>query len=79
MELEDCAFPLLTSAIATDKPEEAFEGALTQVVLVSSLPRKDGQSPADLIQANRPRSPQGQGARRSTSAAGPTGQGADGP
>src|SRR5271154_1282202 len=27
MELEDCAFPLLHSAMATDKPEEAFEGA----------------------------------------------------
>jgi malate dehydrogenase len=53
MELEDCAFPLLTSAIATDKPEEAFEGA-DWVVLVGGLPRKDGQSRADLIRANSP-------------------------
>ena len=53
MELEDCAFPLLASAIATDKPEEAFEGA-DWVVLVGGLPRKDGQSRADLIRANSP-------------------------
>ena len=26
MELEDCAFPLLSNAMATDKPEQAFEG-----------------------------------------------------
>ena len=27
MELDDCAFPLLTSTRATDKAEEAFDGA----------------------------------------------------
>ena len=27
MELEDCAFPLLSGVKATDKAEEAFEGA----------------------------------------------------
>jgi malate dehydrogenase len=53
MELEDCAFPLLHGAVATDKPEEAFEGA-DWVVLVGGLPRKDGQSRADLIRANSP-------------------------
>ena len=53
MELEDCAFPLLSSAIATDKPEEAFEGA-DWVILVGGLPRKEGQSRADLIRANSP-------------------------
>ncbi len=53
MELEDCAFPLLSSATATDKPEQAFEQA-DWVVLVGGLPRKEGQSRADLIRANSP-------------------------
>jgi malate dehydrogenase len=53
MELEDCAFPLLHNAVATDKPEEAFEGA-DWVILVGGLPRKDGMSRADLIRANSP-------------------------
>ncbi len=53
MELEDCAFPLLADAKASDKPEEAFEGA-DWVVLVGGLPRKDGMSRADLIRANGP-------------------------
>jgi malate dehydrogenase len=51
MELEDCAFPLLAGVKATDKAEEAFEGA-DWVILVGGLPRKDGQSRADLIRAN---------------------------
>jgi malate dehydrogenase len=53
MELEDCAFPLLADVKATDKAEEAFEGA-DWVILVGGLPRKDGQSRADLIRANSP-------------------------
>ena len=53
MELEDCAFPLLSSVIATDKPEQAFDQA-DWVVLVGGLPRKEGQSRADLIRANSP-------------------------
>jgi malate dehydrogenase len=53
MELEDCAFPLLAGCKATDKPEEAFAGA-DWVILVGGLPRKDGQSRADLIRANGP-------------------------
>jgi malate dehydrogenase len=53
MELEDCAFPLLAEVKATDKAEEAFEGA-DWVILVGGLPRKDGQSRADLIRANGP-------------------------
>jgi malate dehydrogenase len=36
---------------ATDKAEEAFDGA-DWVILVGGLPRKDGQSRADLIRAN---------------------------
>src|SRR4051794_23605444 len=53
MELEDCAFPLLAGVRATDKAEEAFEGA-DWVVLVGGLPRKEGMSRADLIRANGP-------------------------
>ena len=53
MELEDCAFPLLADVKATDKAEEAFEGA-DWVILVGGLPRKEGQSRADLIRANGP-------------------------
>ncbi len=53
MELEDCAFPLLTDVVATDQTTVAFEGA-DWVVLVGGLPRKDGMSRADLIRANGP-------------------------
>jgi len=53
MELEDCAFPLLTDVKASDKAEVAFEGA-DWVILVGGLPRKDGMSRADLIRANGP-------------------------
>jgi malate dehydrogenase len=53
MELEDCAFPLLADVQATDRSEQAFEGA-DWAVLVGGLPRKDGMSRADLIRANGP-------------------------
>jgi malate dehydrogenase len=53
MELEDCAFPLLTDVVATDQATSAFEGA-DWVVLVGGLPRKEGMSRADLIRANGP-------------------------
>ncbi|MEJ7639712.1 MAG: malate dehydrogenase, partial [Singulisphaera sp.] len=53
MELEDCAFPLLADVRATDKAEQAFEGA-DWVVLVGGLPRKEGMTRADLIRANGP-------------------------
>src|SRR3954451_19616425 len=43
MELDDCAFPLLDDVKATDKAEEAFEGA-DWVILVGGLPRKEGMS-----------------------------------
>jgi malate dehydrogenase len=53
MELEDCAFPLLAGVTATDQPEAAFEGA-DWAILVGGLPRKEGQTRADLIRANSP-------------------------
>jgi malate dehydrogenase len=53
MELDDCAFPLLSSVMRSDKAEEAFEGA-DWIILVGGLPRKDGMTRADLIRANGP-------------------------
>jgi malate dehydrogenase len=53
MELDDCAFPLLTDMVATDQATEAFEGA-DWVILVGGLPRKEGMTRADLIRANGP-------------------------
>lgn len=53
MELDDCAFPLLTDVKASDKAEEAFQDA-DWVILVGGLPRKEGMSRADLIRANGP-------------------------
>lgn len=53
MELEDCAFPNLVDAKATDKAEEAFDGA-NWVVLIGGMPRKDGMTRADLIRTNGP-------------------------
>ena len=51
MELDDCAFPLLTDVKATDKPEEAFADS-NWIILVGGKPRKEGMSRADLIKAN---------------------------
>ncbi len=53
MELEDCAFPLLAGLKATDQTEEAFDSA-NWVILVGGLPRKEGQSRADLVKVNSP-------------------------
>jgi malate dehydrogenase len=51
MELDDCAFPLLTSIVQTDQPETAFEGA-DIALLVGSRPRTQGMERADLLEAN---------------------------
>jgi malate dehydrogenase len=51
MELRDCAFPLLHEVIATDKPEEAFEGA-DVAMLVGARPRGPGMERKDLLSAN---------------------------
>jgi len=53
MELDDCAFPLLTDVVATDQARTAFAGA-DWVILVGGLPRKEGMTRADLIRANGP-------------------------
>lgn len=51
MELRDCAFPLLHDVVATDKPEEAFDGA-EFALLVGARPRGPGMERKDLLSAN---------------------------
>ncbi|MBX6420294.1 MAG: malate dehydrogenase [Sinobacteraceae bacterium] len=51
MELSDCAFPLLAGVVATDRPEEAFEGA-DYALLVGARPRGAGMERKDLLSAN---------------------------
>ncbi len=51
MELRDCAFPLLHDVVATDKPEEAFDGA-NFALLVGARPRGPGMERKDLLSAN---------------------------
>ncbi len=51
MELDDCAFPLLTARVGTSDPNEAFEGA-DYALLVGSMPRKGGMERSDLLEAN---------------------------
>jgi malate dehydrogenase len=51
MELVDCAFPMLDGVIATDQPDEAFEGA-DYALLVGAKPRGPGMERADLLKGN---------------------------
>lgn len=51
MELEDCAFPLLTSVTVSAAPEEAF-GDADFALLVGARPRSKGMERADLLEAN---------------------------
>ena len=51
MELDDCAFPLLSNIVCTDDAEEAFDGA-GYALLVGSMPRKAGMERSDLLSAN---------------------------
>ena len=51
MELEDCAFPLLSGIVCTDQPEEAF-GDAAFALLVGAQPRKAGMERKDLLEAN---------------------------
>lgn len=51
MELQDCAFPLLTSVLATDDPVLAFKG--TQIaLLVSARSRSSGMARLDVLADN---------------------------
>jgi malate dehydrogenase len=51
MELDDCAFPLLTGMVPTDDAGRAFEG-VNYSLLVGAMPRKQGMERADLLSAN---------------------------
>jgi len=51
MELEDCAFPNLTSVTVTDDPNQAFDGCEI-ALLVGSKPRGPGQERSDLLKEN---------------------------
>jgi len=51
MELNDCAFPLVHEIRATDRAEEAFDGA-DVALLVGAKPRGPGMERSDLLQAN---------------------------
>jgi malate dehydrogenase len=51
MELEDCAFPLVTDIVQTDDPNEAFAGA-NFALLVGARPRSKGMERKDLLEAN---------------------------
>lgn len=51
MELDDCAFPLLTGINITDDPTVAFNGT-NVALLVGSRPRTKGMERGDLLEAN---------------------------
>jgi malate dehydrogenase len=51
MELEDCAFPLLSSVVSTPDPKVAFKDA-DWAFLVGSVPRKAGMERGDLLKVN---------------------------
>jgi malate dehydrogenase len=51
MELDDCAFPLLSDIVRTDDPNEAF-GDVSYALLVGARPRSKGMERKDLLEAN---------------------------
>ena len=51
MELDDCAFPALSSIEITDDPAAAFDGT-SAAILVGARPRGPGMERADLLTAN---------------------------
>jgi malate dehydrogenase len=51
MELDDCAYPLLTDVVATSDLKTAFDGT-SYVFLVGSIPRKAGMERKDLLGVN---------------------------
>ena len=53
MELEDCAFPLLSDMVLTSDPAEGFKDA-NWALLVGSKPRGPGMERGDLIRENGP-------------------------
>ena len=53
MELDDCAFPLLSDTVLTAEPDVAFDGA-SWSLLVGARPRTAGMERKDLLSANGP-------------------------
>jgi malate dehydrogenase len=51
MELDDCAFPLLTDVVQTDDAGRAFEG-VNYALLVGSRPRTKGMERKELLEVN---------------------------
>jgi malate dehydrogenase len=51
MELDDCAFPLLSDIVATSDLKTAFDG-VSWALLVGSVPRKAGMERGDLLGVN---------------------------
>src|SRR4051812_23909468 len=51
MELDDCAFPLLSGIDITDDAAQAFDGC-SAALLVGARPRTKGMERADLLEAN---------------------------
>jgi malate dehydrogenase len=51
MELDDCAFPLLSAIDTYDDPKEGFDGA-NVILLVGAKPRSKGMERSDLLGAN---------------------------
>ena len=51
MELDDCAFPLLSSIDISDDPNVAFDG-VSVALLVGARPRTKGMERGDLLEAN---------------------------
>lgn len=53
MELEDCAFPLLTQVDITSKPEEAFVDIDYAILVAGAVGLKPGMSRAELLGPNK--------------------------
>ena len=51
MELDDCAFPLLSNIVTGDDPNKVFDGA-NIALLVGARPRTKGMERGDLLSAN---------------------------
>jgi malate dehydrogenase len=51
MELDDCAFPLLSKIDIFDDAKQAFDGA-NVAILIGARPRQKGMERADLLEAN---------------------------
>src|SRR5881275_1374343 len=51
MELDDCAFPLLSGVDISDDPNKAFDG-VNVALLVGARPRSKGMERSDLLEAN---------------------------